>query len=60
MEAETTEKTVTDFFNIIKPTIPVEPVLNEKGNKDNTENIIESLSTKMPLKAILSTSLSSN
>ena len=60
MEAETTEKTVTDFFNIINPTIPVELVLNENGNKDDTENVIESLSTKMPLKAILSTSLSSN
>ena len=60
MEAETTEKTVTDFFNIINPTIPVELGLNENGNKDNTENVIESLSTKMPLKPILSTSLSSN
>jgi hypothetical protein len=60
MEAETTEKTVTDFFNIISPTIPVEPVLNENGNKDYTQNVIERLSTKMPLKPILSTSLSSN
>ncbi len=60
MEAETTEKTVTDFFNIISPTIPLEPVLNENGNKNDTENVIESLNTKMPLKPILSTSLSSN
>jgi len=60
MEAETTKKTVTDFFSIINPTIQVELVLNENGNKDNTENVIASLSTKMPLKAILSTSLNSN
>ena len=60
MEAETTEKTVTDFFNIINPTIPLELGLNENDKKDDTENVIASLSTKMPLKPILSTSLSSN
>ena len=36
--------------------MPLELVLSEDGSTDSTENIIERLSEKIPLKAILSTS----
>jgi glycosyltransferase involved in cell wall biosynthesis len=55
-EAETIEKTATDFYNVISPRMPVELVLSEDGSTDDTENVIERLSEKIPLKAILSTS----
>jgi len=55
-EAETIEESVTEFYNIISPKMPLELVLSEDGSTDNTENVIERLSEKTPLKAILSTS----
>jgi len=55
-EAKTIEKSVTEFFNVISPRMPLELVLSEDGSTDNTENVIKRLSEKIPLKAILSTS----
>jgi glycosyltransferase involved in cell wall biosynthesis len=55
-EAETIDKTVIEFYNVINPKMPLELVLAEDGSKDNTEQVIEKLSKKVPLKAILSTS----
>jgi glycosyltransferase involved in cell wall biosynthesis len=55
-EAKTIEKSVTEFYNVISPRMPLELVLSEDGSTDNTENIIKRLSEKIPLKAILSTS----
>jgi len=55
-EAETIEKTATEFYDVINPRMPVELVLSEDGSTDDTENVIERLSKKIPLKAILSTS----
>jgi glycosyltransferase involved in cell wall biosynthesis len=55
-EAKTIEKSVTEFYNAISPRMPLELVLSEDGSTDYTENVIERLSKKIPLKAILSTS----
>ena len=55
-EAKTIEKSVTEFYNVISPRMPLELVLSEDGSTDNTENVIERFSKKIPLKAILSTS----
>ena len=55
-EAETIEESATDFYNVISRKMPLELVLSEDGSKDDTENVIERLSEKIPLKAILSTS----
>jgi glycosyltransferase involved in cell wall biosynthesis len=55
-EAKTIEKSVTEFYNVVSPRMPLELVLSEDGSTDSTENIIERLSEKIPLKAILSTS----
>ena len=55
-EAKTIEKSVTEFYNVISPRMPLELILSEDGSTDNTENVIETLSEKIPLKAILSTS----
>jgi glycosyltransferase involved in cell wall biosynthesis len=55
-EAETIEESVMEFYNVINPKMPVELVLSEDGSTDNTENVIERLSGKTPLKAVLSTS----
>ena len=55
-EAETIEKSVTEFHDVISPRISLELVLSEDGSTDDTKNIIERMSEKTPLKAILSTS----
>jgi len=55
-EAETIEKTATEFYDVINPRMPAELVLSEDGSTDDTENVINRLSEKIPLKAILSTS----
>jgi glycosyltransferase involved in cell wall biosynthesis len=55
-EAETIENSVIEFYDVISPRMPLELVLSEDGSTDNTENVIEKLSEKIPLKAILSTS----
>ena len=55
-EAETIEETVTEFYNVVSPKMPLELVLSEDGSTDNTESVIEKLSEKIPLKAVLSTS----
>jgi glycosyltransferase involved in cell wall biosynthesis len=55
-EAETIEETANEFYNVISSKMPLELVLAEDGSKDNTEQVIEKLSKKIPLKAILSTS----
>jgi glycosyltransferase involved in cell wall biosynthesis len=55
-EAETIEETVTEFYNVVSPKMPLEVVLSEDGSTDNTEDVIEKLSEKIPLKAVLSTS----
>jgi dolichol-phosphate mannosyltransferase len=55
-EAETIEESVMEFYKVINPKMPVELVLSEDGSTDNTENVIERLSGKIPLKAVLSTS----
>ncbi len=55
-EAETIAETATEFYNVISPKMPLELVLSEDGSTDDTENVIEKLSEKIPLKAVLSTS----
>jgi len=55
-EAETIEETATEFYNVISPKMPLELILSEDGSTDDTENVIEKLSEKIPLKAVLSTS----
>ena len=55
-EAETIAETVTEFYNVITPKMPLELVLSEDGSTDDKENVIEKLSEKIPLKAVLSTS----
>ena len=55
-EAETIEEAVSEFFNVVNARMPLEIVLSEDGSKDDTEAVIENLSHKIPLKAILSTS----
>jgi len=55
-EAETIENSVIEFYDVISPRMPLELVLSEDGSTDDTEKIIEILSEKIPLKAILSTS----
>ena len=55
-EAETIAESVAEFYDVISPKMPVELVLSEDGSTDNTENVIENLSEKIPLKAVLSTS----
>ncbi len=55
-EAETIEQCVTEFCDVVTPKMPLELVLSEDGSTDDTENVIERLSEKIPLKAVLSTS----
>jgi glycosyltransferase involved in cell wall biosynthesis len=55
-EAETIEQSVTEFYDVVNPKMPLEIVLSEDGSTDDTENVIEELSEKIPLKAVLSTS----
>jgi len=55
-EAETIEESVTEFYNVVSPKMPLELVLSEDGSTDNTESVIEGLSGKIPLKAVLSPS----
>jgi glycosyltransferase involved in cell wall biosynthesis len=55
-EAKTIEKTATDFYDAINPRMKLELVLSEDGSTDDTRNIIERLSERIPLKAILSPS----
>ncbi len=55
-EAETIEESVAEFYNVISPKMSPELVLSEDGSTDNTEAVIEELSRKIPLKAILSPS----
>lgn len=55
-EAETIEATVREIYDVIGSKMPVEIVLSEDGSKDNTKQVIENLSKKIPIKAILSVS----
>ena len=55
-EAETIEQSVAEFYDVVSPKMPLELVLSEDGSTDDTENVIEKLSEKIPLKAVLSTS----
>jgi glycosyltransferase involved in cell wall biosynthesis len=55
-EAETIEQCVAEFYDVVSPRMPLELVLSEDGSTDDTENVIERLSEKIPLKALLSTS----
>ena len=55
-EAETIEQCVTEFYDVVNPKMPLELVLSEDGSTDDTEDVIERLSKKLPLKAVLSTS----
>lgn len=55
-EAETIEKSVIEFHNVISPKMKLELVLSEDGSTDDTRNIIKRLSKSIPLKAILSPS----
>jgi glycosyltransferase involved in cell wall biosynthesis len=52
-EEETIEKTVNAFYSLIGSKMPVELVISEDGSTDNTREIVEKISEKMPLKAIL-------
>jgi len=55
-EAETIEESVTEFHDVISRRMPLELVLSEDGSTDDTESVIEELSGRIPLKAVLSTS----
>jgi glycosyltransferase involved in cell wall biosynthesis len=55
-EAETIERTVNAFYNAIGSRMPLELVISEDGSSDTTREIIEKISEKIPLKAILSPS----
>ncbi len=55
-EAETIEETAIEIYNVISSKVPLELVLSEDGSRDNTQQVIERLSVKIPLKAMLSTS----
>lgn len=55
-EAETIEESVTEFYDVISRRMPLELVLSEDGSTDTTESVIEELSGRIPLKAVLSTS----
>jgi len=55
-EAETIEFSAVEFYNVISPRMPMELVLSEDGSTDNTKQVIEKLSQKIPLKALLSAS----
>ncbi len=55
-EAETIEQCVKEFYDVVSPKMPLELVLSEDGSTDDTEDVIERLSEKLPLKAVLSTS----
>lgn len=55
-EAETIEQSVTEFYDEVNPKMPLELVLSEDGSTDDTENVIERMGEKIPLKAVLSTS----
>ncbi|MEM4483427.1 MAG: glycosyltransferase family 2 protein [Candidatus Methanomethylicia archaeon] len=52
-EEDVIEKVVTEYYDVISYTMPVEVVLSEDGSTDNTKNIIEALSKKIPLKALM-------
>jgi len=54
-EGETIEESAAEFYDVVTPKMPLELVLSEDGSTDNTESVIEELSGKIPLKAILST-----
>jgi len=53
-EAETIGEVVNEFYSTIGSVMPLELVLSEDGSTDNTRDVIEGLSKKIPLKAILS------
>jgi len=55
-EADTIAQCVTEFYDVVNPKMPLELVLSEDGSTDDTKNVIERLSEKIPLKAVLSTS----
>ncbi|MEM0096322.1 MAG: glycosyltransferase family 2 protein [Candidatus Bathyarchaeia archaeon] len=48
------EEVVTEFYSVIGSIMPLELVLSEDGSTDATRDVIEGLSRKIPLKAILS------
>jgi glycosyltransferase involved in cell wall biosynthesis len=52
-EAETIEGTVNAFYDVIGSKMPVELVISEDGSDDNTREVIEKISEKIPLKAML-------
>jgi len=54
-EAETIGESAIEYYDVINPKMPLELVLSEDGSTDNTEDVIEELSGKIPLKAVLST-----
>ncbi len=52
-EGNSIEKVVMNFYEELKND-RVEIILSEDGSKDNTKQVIQQLSTKIPLKALLS------
>lgn len=53
-EASTIESTVTELYDVIGKKMPLEIVLSEDGSTDGTREVIEKLSERVPLKALLS------
>ncbi|MGC9069324.1 MAG: glycosyltransferase family 2 protein [Thermoprotei archaeon] len=53
-EADVIEDVVNEYYNVIGDKVSVEIVLSEDGSTDGTKDIIERLSEKIPLKALLS------
>lgn len=55
-EEGTIEETLNAFYSVIGSKLPVELVISEDGSTDNTREVVEKISEKIPLKAILSPS----
>lgn len=52
-EAETIEKTITEFYAEIGTKIPLEIIVAEDGSTDGTKDILRRLNKRIPMKLVL-------